>query len=106
MLAQCFEVYPSYGRAPDAADSIVKLFMLVLSDFDIGRIKEAFKFHLANYTQFPVPADIAHIILRGNKPPFSQPVYIALCKKDPESRDHDEWAYIRDYEDYMKTGRY
>lgn len=106
MLAQCFDVFPNYGKGPSAAASIVPLFHLALSDFDIDEIRQAFKFHLVNNKQFPVPADIAHIIRRGNKPPFSESYYVSLSRKDGDQRTPQEWQYIREYESYMRTGRY
>lgn len=106
LLAECFEVFPTYGRTPQSAASVGAMFLRTLEDFEIGKIVEAFKFHSKNNTQFPVPADIANIIRRGNRPPFSNAVYIAIQKKPPEDRDRDDWAYLRGYEEYMKSGEY
>lgn len=106
MLSQCFQVYPAFGRSGDAAESIVALFMLVLSDYPIEKITEAFKFHLQHSKQFPVPADIAMVIRRGNRPPFSEAAFTYIGKKHPQDRDADEWKYLADYKEFMTTGHF
>lgn len=86
--------------------NINKAFRITLSDYPITKIEEAFRFHLKHNKEFPVPADIVHIIERGNKPPLRESVYIALNRKNPEGRTAEEWNYINDYEQFMLTGGY
>ena len=106
LLAQCFDIFPLYGREPEAADNIRKAFRLALADYPIEKIKAAFRYHLRISKDFPVPADIVSIIERGNKPPFERSVYIALCRKEKEFLSDEEWAYIRDYDRFVFSGRY
>jgi hypothetical protein len=106
LLAQCFDIFPLYGREPEAADNIRRGFRMVLADYPIDKIREAFNFHLKNSRDFPVPADIAVIIERGNKPPFSTPVYIAINQKPKDERTTQEWKYIAEYESFMRCGKY
>ncbi len=106
LLAQCFDIFPLYGREPEAADNIRKAFRLALADYPIDRIKAAFGYHLRISKDFPVPADIVSIIERGNKPPFERSVYTALCRKEKEFLSDEEWAYIRDYDRFVMSGRY
>lgn len=106
LLAQCFDIFPLYGREPEAADNIRKAFRLALADYPIEKIKAAFRYHLRISKDFPVPADIVSIIERGNKPPFERSVYIALCRKEKEFLSDEEWAYIRDYDRFVVSGKY
>lgn len=106
LLSACFNIFPAYGKDPEAGADIVSGFMLVLADFNIDQIRSAFTTHLGNNKQFPVPADIAHIIQRGNKPPFEAAVFISLQKKEADMRTPAEWEYIRDYERHRVSGRY
>lgn len=105
-LAQCFDIFPLYGREPEAVVNINKGFNLVLSDCTSEQISGAFKYHLTVFKEFPMPADIYQIIHRGNKPPFERSVYITISKKNAEDRAGDDWEYMREYERFMKTGNY
>lgn len=104
LLASCFDIFPLYGREPEAAANVVRAFQITLSDFGIKQITEAFRFHLRTSKEFPTPADICNIVLRGNKPPFERSVYVALTKKHPEDRTPAEWQYIRDFEQFNVKG--
>lgn len=106
LLGRCFDIYPLYGREAEAAINIRRGFLLVLGDFPIEKIVEAFNYHLKHFREFPVPADIAHICLRGNKPPFQAAVYIAIQKKYDDQRTPADWQYIKDYEKFITTGGY
>lgn len=109
LLSQCFDIFPLYGREPEAAANIRKAFRFILADYNIGQITTAFRYHLRVYKDFPVPADIVNIIERGNKPPFERSVYIRICKKHkdfPETLTHDEWDYMKDYERFVISGKY
>lgn len=71
----------------------------MLADQTIGDIEKAFTFWLRHEREMPTPADILSVIERGgNKPPLERAVYTSLCRKQPELRTDDEWAYMRDYE--------
>jgi hypothetical protein len=92
----------TYGKKPDQMEAVTKLFLFALSDYPTDKVIDAMAFYIRNYTDFPAPADIVQIIERGNKPPFDRAVYTTLSKKDPEFRTSDEWAYMRDYENFQK----
>lgn len=106
LLAQCFDIFPHYGREPEAADNIRKAFRLALADYPVDKIMEAFRWHLKYSKEFPVPADVVIIIERGNKPPFSPSVYTTFSRKHPEDRTSVEWQYMRDFERFMLSGKY
>ena len=106
LLAQCFDIFPLYGREPEAADNIRKGFRLTLSDYPIDKITEAFRYHLKISRDFPVPADIVTIIERGNKPPFDRAVYIAISRKDREFWSKEEHQYMEDYTRFHRSGKY
>jgi hypothetical protein len=106
LLASCFDIFPLYGREPEAAANVVRAFRITLAEFEIEKIAQAFRFHLRTSKEFPLPADIANIIQRGNKPPFERSVYVSMTRKHPEDRTSEEWAYIREFEKFNLTGRY
>lgn len=112
LLAQCFDIFPLYGREAVAADNIRKAFQLTLADCEVEKIEAAFRYHLRVYRDFPVPADIYQIVKRGNKPPFERSVYIRLVKRkeaDPYAYNllsREEIDYMKDYERFIITGEY
>lgn len=105
ILFQCFQSLKLYGKEPEALEATVAMFQIVLADYPFEKVKAAFAFYLKHSSELPAPADIANIIERGNKPPFDRAVYIAISKKQPEDRDKEEWAYMRDYERFTISGR-
>ena len=107
ILADCFDSLKLYGKSPDSVKSSFKFFQMVLADYTFEQIEEAFVYYLKNSSEFPTPADIATIIERGGKPPFSEAVYVNLCKKrdrQPEQMEPHEWEYVREYENYILKG--
>lgn len=106
MLTQCFRALKLYGRDADDFDAINAMFQLVLADYPIDKIKQAFAVYLKRHNELPAPADIVQIIERDGKPPLERAVYIAISKKQPEDRTSSDWGYMREYEKYSKTGAY
>lgn len=98
MLQQCFQTLRIYGKEPEALESVIAMFRLVLADYSVGAITDAFRIWLKRSNEMPTPADIASIIERGGKPPFERAVYVNLSRKAAEDRTSEEWAYMRDYE--------
>ena len=100
MLFLCFQSLKLYGKEPEALEALVNIFQMVLHDYTMDQIRQAFTLHLKRSNEMPTPADIANIIERGNKPPFERAVYVNLSRKPSEARTSDEWAYMREYENY------
>lgn len=98
MLSQCFDGLKTYGKEPEQIAGTVGLFRMVLADFTLTEIKNAFRVYLSRNNEMPTPADIAQIIRRGGKPPFNQSVYIRLEKKGYDARTFEEDAYMAEYE--------
>lgn len=111
MLYQCFQSLKLYGKEPEALESTVAMFNLVLADYPFDKIEKAFVFYLQKNSEMPAPADIANIIERGGKPPFDRSVYLSLVKRksaDPYAYNvltHEEAQYIKDYEKFMVSGK-
>lgn len=105
MLYQCFQSLKLYGREPEAFESVVSMHMMVLADYPMHAIKSAFAYYLRHNNELPAPADIANIIERGNKPPFDKAVYVSISKKYIEDRTRAEGEYMREYEQWMITGK-
>ena len=93
MLGQSFRALKLYGREPEDFDAVNAMFQMVLADYPIGKIKQAFTVYLKRHTELPAPADIVQIIERDGKPPLERTVYIAISKKEPELRSPSDWAY-------------
>lgn len=106
MLSQSFRALKLYGREPEDFAAIDAMFQLVLADYPIDKIKQAFAVYLKRHNELPAPADIVQIIERDGKPPLERAVYIAISKKQPEDRTSSDWGYMREYEKYSKTGAY
>lgn len=98
MLQQCFQTLRIYGKEPEAMESVVAMFRLVLADYPVEKIIAGFGAWLRRSNEMPTPADIANIIDRGGKPPLERAVYIAIGKRDAAARTSEEWAYMREFE--------
>ena len=111
-MFQCFQSLKVYGKEPEALESVVAMHNLVLADYPIQKIREAFAFYLRHNNELPAPSDIANIIERGGKPAFDRSVYLSLVKRkqaDPYAYNvltSDEHQYIKDYEKFMVSGKY
>lgn len=104
ILAQCFQSLKMYGREPEQLEATTGIFQMVLADYPIAKIESAFKAYIKRSNEMPAPADIVNLIERGNKPPLDRAVYTSFSKKHPENRTHEEWAYMREYEQFMVRG--
>ena len=104
MLQQCFQTLRLYGKEPEALESVVAMFRLVLADYPVEKIIAGFGAWLKRSNEMPTPADIANIIERGGKPPLERVVYVAITRRDAAMRTTEEWAYVRDYEDAALKG--
>lgn len=106
MLSQSFRALKLYGKEPEDFAAIDAMFQLVLADYSIDKIKQAFAVYLKRHNELPAPADIVQIIERDGKPPLERAVYVSISKKQPEDRTTSDWSYMREYEKYSKTGAY
>jgi len=106
MLFHCFESCKVYGKEPEQLKSVNSMFQMVLADFTIEQIRQAFRFYLKHYSEMPAPADIAQIIMRGNKPPFDKTVYVSISKKPRDELTTEEWNYLKEYAQFILSGRY
>ena len=110
MLLACYDGLKTYGKEPEQLERANRLFQMVLAEFPIDKIRQAFAFYLKHDSGMPDPGDIAQIILRGgNKPPFKNSVYVRLAQKRkdfPESMSREDWNYMDDYERFITTGKY
>jgi len=110
LLLQCYEALKVYGKEPEQLKSVNAVFQLVLADYPMDKIREAFIFYLRHNSGMPDPGDIAQIIMRGcDKPPFKSSVYVRLSQKRkefPEDMAHEEWEYVKDYEKFVISGKY
>lgn len=104
IIGYCFNTLRTYGKEPEQMDAANKMFQFVLSDYPIDKISEAFRYYFSIATEMPTPADIVNIIRRGNKPPLERSVYVNLSKKPADTRTSDEWAYMREWEEFIIHG--
>lgn len=94
-----------YGKEPEQIEDVVKFWAHKLRDFTWEQVSAALHYYTDHYGNFPTPNKIREIIVRGNKPPFSEAVYVSISKKAAHERSTAEWEYMRDYEYWIKTGR-
>ena len=106
LLAQDFDIFPVYGKEPEAADNLFKGFMQELGNYTIDKIQAAFKFHRGYANKLSTPGDIRQIIERGNRPPFEPSIYTNIGKKDYFARSTEEKQYMEDYQKFFITGKF
>lgn len=99
LLLACFSVQKMYGRQPENIEVINQVFHNILGKYPSGIALKAFEVWMERSQEFPTPADIVNLIKRNGKPPLSKEIYIAINRKDPEDRNGNDWAYLREYEE-------
>lgn len=104
IVTQCFQGLALWGKEPESLPGTIRLFEMVLGEYEPDKIRDAFAFYLKNNRDFPMPADIARIIQRGNKPDFDKQFYGEILKKPGCDRTPDEWQYKREYEQLQMRG--
>ncbi len=106
LLAQCYDALKVYGKEPEQLGNLVKVFVLVLGEYDYPAIRVAFATYLKRHTDLPAPADIVKII---DPPPpvLSAAAYTALRKRIEEGYypDSEDRAFLRAFEaqEYAKV---
>lgn len=78
--------------------------MFAVADYEEKQVIDAMAYYIKHWNEFPSASDIVQIIVRGNKPPFKESVFIAMQKIHPEDRTSAEWAYIKDYNNWNLRG--
>lgn len=89
MIAQTFDATRQYGKTADQIKNTVKIFALVLQNYQIDQIRAAFVAYLQNHPEMPTPSDILGYIRRGNRRPYDRALYVALCQK----RQQTAWSH-------------
>jgi hypothetical protein len=105
LVFQCFQSLRTYGKEPEQLGAVNGMFQMVLAEYPYDKIKGAFSYFLRHNNEMPTPADIVNIIERGGKPPLERSVYVSIQKKPKDERSSDEWAYCREYENFILTGK-
>ena len=102
LVVQCFNTLDTYGKPPEAMESIVKIFHLILGRFSIKVVEEAFRAYLESNTVMPKPADIVKII----EPPVAplkwcKVTFLEIKRKKRENvfTTDEENQYCRDLVD-------
>lgn len=93
-----------YGRAPESAETVERLFQNLLAPYPADKAIRAFEVWLERSQEFPTPADIIGIIKRNGKPPLKESDIIAIRKKDGEDRDGTEWRMLREWDEQQSEG--
>lgn len=62
LLSICYDSLDTYGKKPEQLVNSSRLFKMVLADYSIEQIEEAFKIYLKKNSVMPKPADIVQII--------------------------------------------
>ena len=112
LVSQCFNAMKTYGKAPEQMRDTGTMFCMVLGDYSIDEVRNAFQFYVKTNVEMPAPADIVNIIERKGRPAFDKSVYLSLKKRkeaDPYAYNvltRDEQNYIKDYERFQVTGKF
>jgi len=103
-LFEGFSALNIYGKKAVDIESITRAFATVLADDDPDDVMVALGLWMRRENKFPTPADIAGLIERGGKPPFSESMFVEINKKDPENRTKADWQYIQEFKAYRNQG--
>ena len=96
-LYQEFQAAKTYGKDPEALESMIPLFTTALADFPIEKIEKAFDTFSQRSDEFPTRFDIITIIKRNGRPPIKESDIIAINKKDGSDRTPADWQMLREW---------
>lgn len=98
----------TYGKTPEQMEKLAQMIVYAFSDKPAQDVREALAKMALYSSELPTVAELAQVIYRKGKPPFDKTVYLGLARKrdngDGMLLSSDDWAYLRDYENYMKSG--
>lgn len=97
-LYQRYAASKTYGKDPEALESIISTYIKDLGDYQACHVMEAIKIHARNSQEYPTISDIVGIIRRRGRKPIPREVYISKQKIDPENRTQKDWDVIAAYE--------
>lgn len=93
-----FHAAKTYGKTPEALESIVAIFLRDLGHYSAQVVMDAIALHSRRSAEFPTVADIDGLIRRNGRPPLSEAMYVAIQRKRGEDRTPEDWQYLRDFE--------
>lgn len=105
LLAMCYDSLNLFGKEPEQLVATTRLFHMILADYSIEVVEDAFKKYMKIHTNMPAPADIVNII-EPPAPKIEWPVYIELKRRIREGRSYvtpEEKEFIRNCEDLAIT---
>lgn len=97
-LYQRYAASKTYGKDPEALESIISTYITDLGDYPVQYVIEAVKIHARNSQEYPTISDIVGIIRRRGRKPIPKEVYISKQKIAPEDRSQKDWETIATYE--------
>ena len=106
LLTQCYDALKVYGKEPEQLPNLIKMFILVLGEYDFATIRKAFTEYLKRRNEMPAPADIVNIIDPPPEP-LSAATYVSLQKKAYSGeylmRDEREFCEAFRRQEFAKT---
>ena len=99
LLSQTYALLKKYGERADVTEMRDAGFQMILADYPINDVEEAFWQYLKTNKDVPTPSDILAIVDPKTQP-LCKEVYIRLSQKRDkgDTLDSTEWKYIRQYE--------
>lgn len=104
LITVCFDTLKTYGKTFEQLDSIIKLFELVLKEYDIKTIEEAFLRYVQSESEMPTPHDIIKIIDPSkNRLKWDSEVFKEIKRKmrDDCYVSEDEIKYCNNYMNHV-----
>ena len=101
MLAVCYHSTETYGLEPDSVQVRAKVFAKALARYPRAAVREAFFVFLHRNKRMPCLSDVVDI-LDPPEPVPDKAVYVELCKRPPEIRSEEDWAFIESYERWAR----
>lgn len=103
-LYQRFQASKTYGKDPEALDSIIAVFVRDLAEYPIEKVMQAVKTHSERSPEFPTVADIVGLIKRNGRREIKESDIIAIRRKDGEDRTRQDWDMLRQWEEQLSEG--
>ena len=104
LLGGCFALQKLYGKSPEDAPTITKLFQTILAEQPAEKVTKALEIWLQRSTEFPTPADIIALIKNNGKPPVSEARIASIFRKNYNERSTEENWILRKYEEEQNEG--
>jgi len=96
LVVHCFTTLDTFGKPPEAMESMIEMFQMVLARFSKEQIESAFRIYVETQTVMPKPADIVRII----EPPLEPRKWCGITFLDIKKRGCENQFITDDEKQY------